>query len=48
MVDVLALAILVAFFAISVVFVKACERIIGPGVAPATTEEPVSAQRPAA
>ena len=30
--DVLFLAILVAFFAVAVVFVKACERIIGPDV----------------
>ena len=30
MADVLFLAILVAFFAICVVFVHACERIIGP------------------
>ena len=30
MADVLFLAIIVAFFAISVVFVHACERIIGP------------------
>ena len=30
MTDVIFLAILVAFFALAVVFVKACERIIGP------------------
>ena len=30
MVDVLFIAILTAFFALCVVFVKACEKIIGP------------------
>jgi len=30
MTDVMFIAILTAFFALSVVFVKACERIIGP------------------
>ena len=32
MTDVLMLAILVAFFAVAVVFVRACERIIGPDI----------------
>ena len=32
MIDVLMVAILVAFFALAVVFVKACERIIGPDI----------------
>jgi len=32
MTDVLMLAIIVAFFALAVVFVKACELIIGPDV----------------
>jgi hypothetical protein len=32
MIDLLMLAILVAFFAVAVVFVKACERIIGPDI----------------
>jgi hypothetical protein len=32
MIDVLMLAILVAFFALAVAFVKACERIIGPDI----------------
>jgi hypothetical protein len=32
MTDILMLAILVAFFALAVVFVKACERIIGPDI----------------
>jgi hypothetical protein len=31
MTDVLFLAILIAFFALAVVFVRACDRIIGPG-----------------
>ena len=30
MADVLVIAVLVAFFALAVVFVRACERIIGP------------------
>ena len=38
MADVLFLAILVAFFALCVVFVKACERIIGPDVEAARVE----------
>jgi hypothetical protein len=49
--DVIFIAILTAFFALTVVFVKACELIIGPDVeaarsgsdAPATDEEPVAA-----
>ena len=32
MTDLLLLALLVAFFALSVAFVRACERIIGPDV----------------
>jgi hypothetical protein len=41
--DVLFLAILVAFFALAVVFVHACERIIGPDLeAEASVEEPES------
>jgi hypothetical protein len=32
MVDVILVAILVAFFALAVLFVKACERIIGPDI----------------
>jgi hypothetical protein len=39
MVDVLMLAILVAFFAIAVVFVRACEKIIGPDVEVAAVEQ---------
>ncbi len=30
--DIILVAVLVAFFALAVVFVKACERIIGPDV----------------
>jgi hypothetical protein len=36
--DVIFLAILVAFFVLAVVFVKACERIIGPDVEAARAE----------
>jgi hypothetical protein len=51
MTDLLMLAIFVAFFAVAVVFVKACERIIGPDVEaargdagePATGEEQAAA-----
>ena len=32
MTDVLLLAVIAAFFALSVLFVRACERIIGPDV----------------
>ncbi|MDQ1460477.1 MAG: hypothetical protein QOI08_1961 [Actinomycetota bacterium] len=32
MTDILMLAILVAFFALAVLFVRACERIIGPDI----------------
>ena len=39
MADVLFLAILVAFFAIAVVFVHACERIIGPDVETETSAD---------
>jgi hypothetical protein len=47
--DVLFLAILVAFFAVAVVFVRACERIIGPDleaeatIADTTTPESAAA-----
>ena len=51
MTDLLMLAILVVFFALAVVFVKACERIIGPDIEaarieaglPATDEEQAAA-----
>ncbi len=43
MADILFLAILVAFFALAVVFVHACERIIGPDLeAETAVEEPES------
>jgi hypothetical protein len=38
MTDVLVLAILVAFFALAVLFVKACELIVGPDTAVSTTD----------
>jgi hypothetical protein len=48
MVDILVLLILSAFFALAVLFVYACERIIGPDVTSVTesetvVEEPVAA-----
>jgi hypothetical protein len=43
MTDILMLAILVAFFALAVVFVKACERIIGPDIEGVRTEDDVAA-----
>jgi hypothetical protein len=39
--DVIFIAILTAFFALAVVFVKACERIIGPDIE-ASRSEPAS------
>jgi hypothetical protein len=47
MVDVLMLAILVAFFAIAVLFVRACDKIIGPDVE-AAPAEPGDAEQAAA
>ncbi|MDQ1379786.1 MAG: hypothetical protein QOJ71_505 [Actinomycetota bacterium] len=41
MTDILMLVILVAFFAIAVVFVKACERIIGPHIEAVRNEDSV-------
>jgi hypothetical protein len=41
MTDVLVLAILVAFFALAVLFVKACELIVGPDTAVSTTDTAV-------
>jgi hypothetical protein len=38
MADVLMLAILVAFFALAILFVRACEKIIGPDVEVAAAE----------
>jgi hypothetical protein len=42
MADILMLAILVVFFALALLFVKACERIIGPdlAIAPTAADEP--------
>jgi len=50
MTDLLMLAILVAFFAIAVVFVRACERIIGPDIEAARVEAglPAGDEEPAA
>jgi hypothetical protein len=53
MTDVLLLAVLVAFFALSVLFVRACERIIGPDLeadvpAQAQATEPTAPDRRAA
>ena len=41
MTDVLFLAILVAFFAVAVLFVKACERIVGPDTEAVPADEVV-------
>ena len=41
--DVIFVAILTAFFALTLVFVKACERIIGPDVETARGESEVEA-----
>ena len=43
MTDLLMLAILVAFFALAVVVVKACERIIGPDIDAPRVEAGLSA-----
>ena len=39
--DVIFLAIIVAFFAVAVLFVKACERIVGPDTEAAPADEEV-------
>jgi hypothetical protein len=41
MTDILMLVILVLFFAIAVVFVKTCERIIGPDIEAVRNEDSV-------
>jgi hypothetical protein len=46
--DVLFLAILVAFFAVAVVFVRACERIIGPDLEAEATIPDTETSEPAA
>jgi hypothetical protein len=43
--DVLAIAALVAFFAIAVVFVHACERIIGPDLESEASADATESQR---
>jgi len=49
MADVLCLAVLVAFFALAVVFVHACERIIGPDLeTEASVAEPTASEQAAA
>ncbi len=48
MVDVILLAIIVAFFALAVLFVKACERIIGPDVESQRVDTDVDEDRAAA
>ena len=51
MADVLFLAILVAFFSLAVVFVRACDRMIGPDLEGEALAEPAGtsdAGRPAA
>jgi hypothetical protein len=42
MADVIFLAIMVAFFALAVLFVRGCERVIGPDVEAARDAEPSS------
>ena len=46
MTDVLFLAMLVAFFAVAVLFVHACERIIGPDLEMDAGSETAGAQPP--
>lgn len=49
MADAGAISFIVAFFALAVVFVRACERIIGPDLeAEATAAEPEPEPQPAA
>jgi hypothetical protein len=48
MVDVILVAILVAFFALAVLFVKACELIIGPDVEAARAEPAATGDEPVA
>jgi hypothetical protein len=46
--DVLFLAILIAFFALAVVFVHACERIIGPDLEAEANADVTQSERAAA
>jgi hypothetical protein len=48
MADLILLGVLVAFFALAVLFVKACERIIGPDVETSRPESNVNDQPAAA
>jgi hypothetical protein len=48
MLDVIFLGVIVAFFAVAVLFVKACERIIGPDVETTRAESNVDDQPAAA
>jgi hypothetical protein len=48
MVDVMLLGIIVAFFVVAVLFVKACERIIGPDVEAQRVDAGVDEDRAAA
>jgi hypothetical protein len=48
MTDVLMLVIMVAFFALAVLFVRGCERIIGPDVDAGRAETETVTEQPAA
>ena len=48
MTDIMLVAVLVAFFALSVLFVRACERIIGPDVESDATVDIADERRAAA
>jgi hypothetical protein len=48
MTDVLMLAIMVAFFALAVLFVRGCERIIGPDIEAGRAEVETVTEQPAA
>ncbi len=48
MTDVILVAVIVAFFALSVLFVRACERIIGPDVEGDRVVDEVEPERVAA
>jgi hypothetical protein len=48
MVDVILLAILIVFFLLAVLFVKACERIIGPDIEAVRAEASTTDEEPAA
>jgi hypothetical protein len=48
MVDVILVAIVVVFFALALLFVKACERIIGPDIEAVRAEASTTDEEPAA